>query len=284
MADLDLPGDAEPSTPGEPKPIQTRSAHTRNRKTYDDKAEGTERRSDWSRFEIGSVLRTLKLAEDKATLQRELRKLHLRWWHAPKNSMTKVLEAAGLPKRVLEMVPDIVDTCRECRKWTRPQQITQASLRMSTKFNEHVEMDLMFYKQYTICHFIDRASRWHLAVGVPGKTDKDLWEALATTWLTHHGPMTELITDGESGVVESTTFQNELKARGIKLQVRAPQQHARYIERRGALLRHGMHVIESQLKREGVAVSFATLLSEAVFAGKLSYLCWRCYSLPGRIR
>ena len=138
---------------------------------------------------------------------------------------------------------------------------------MSTKFNEHVEMDLMFYKQYTICHFIDRASRWHLAVGVPGKTDKDRWEAMATTWLTHHGPMTELIVDGETGVTESHMFQGEMKARGIKLTVRAPQQHARYIERRGALLRHSMHVIEDQLKREGVAVTFATLLSEAVFAG-----------------
>ena len=73
--------------------------------------------------------------------------------------------------------------------------------------------------------------------------------------------------DGESGVTESQFFLGELKARGIKLTIRAPQQHARYIERRGALLRHSMHVIKAQLKREGVSVSLATLLSEAVFAG-----------------
>jgi hypothetical protein len=57
--------------------------------------------------------------------------------------VTKVLEAAGLPRRVLDMVNDIVDTCKECRKWTRPQQITQAAFKMSTRFNEHVEMDLI---------------------------------------------------------------------------------------------------------------------------------------------
>ena len=46
--------------------------------------------------------------------------------------MTKVLSAAGLPNDVLELIPDIVDTCRECRKWQRPQNDTVASVKMST--------------------------------------------------------------------------------------------------------------------------------------------------------
>jgi hypothetical protein len=96
--------------------------------------------------------------------------------------------------------------------------------------------------------------------------------------------MTELIVDGETGATESHMFQGELKARGIKLTVRAPQQHARYIERRGALLRHGMHVIENQLKQEGVAVTFATLLSEAVFAGNCLTFVGGFHPIPGCIR
>ena len=48
---------------------------------------------------------------------------------------------------------------------------------------------------------------------------------------------------------------------------RAPQQHARYIERRGALLRQTLHVIEGQMKAEGIIVTFPMLLAEAVFAG-----------------
>lgn len=137
---------------------------------------------------------------------------------------------------------------------------------MSTKFNEHVEMDLMFYKSYVICHFIDRASRWHAAVVVSDKEDVTLLEAM-TCWVSHHGPMSELIIDGEGGVTQSTWFQNELKARGIKLNVRAPSQRARYIERRGALLRHGLHVIEEQMEHEGVSVTFPILHAEAVHAG-----------------
>ena len=102
----------------------------------------------------------------------------------------------------------------------------------------------MFYRKYIVCHFIDRASRWHAAKMVDNKEDTTLLEALLTTWTQIHGPMKELIVDGEAGVVLSQTFNNELLARGIKLKPRASQQHARYIERRGALLRQALHVIE----------------------------------------
>ena len=88
----------------------------------------------------------LKTAQNRDSLQREIRKLHLRWWHASKSSMTRILSAAGLSKEVLDLVPDIVDTCKECRKWQRPGNETIATSSVSTKFNEHVEMDLMFYK------------------------------------------------------------------------------------------------------------------------------------------
>ena len=251
------PNAAAEEETGEPRTsVQTRAEHTRHRRKFAEANEGTENRSDWSRFEIGSVLRTLKLAQNRATIQRELRKLHLRWWHAPKTSMTRVLAAAGLPNDVLELVPDIVDTCRECRRWQKPKEDTIATIKMSTKFNEHVEMGLMFYKNFIVCHFIDRATRWHAATMVESKEDTTLVQALLTCWVGTHGPMTELIVDGERGVGNSHTFTNELKARGIKLHIRAPNQHARYIERRGALLRHALHVIEDQLKREGTRVSF----------------------------
>ena len=102
---------------------------------------------------------------------------------------------------------------------------------------------------------------------VPRKEDTDLIQALLTCWVQIHGPMQELIVDCEKGVVCSKAFNDELKARGIKIKPRAPQQHARYIERRGALLRQALHVIEGQHKHEGISVTFPMLLAEAVFCG-----------------
>ena len=83
--------------------------------------------------------------------------------------MIGILSAAGLPKEVIELIPDIVDTGKECRKWQRPKNDTIASINVSTKFNEHVEMHFLFYRKFTACHFIDRASRWHAAKVVDSK-------------------------------------------------------------------------------------------------------------------
>ena len=58
-----------------------------------------------------------------------------------------------------------------------------------------------------------------------------------------------------------------LARKGISVRTRAPGQHARMIERRGAITRHAMHCIEEQLASESITVSFKTLLSEAIFAG-----------------
>ena len=71
--------------------------------------------------------------------------------------------------------------------------------------------------------------------------------------------------DGEAAIY-SEEVHKELEALGIEVITRAPQQHCRYIERRGAFLRHTMHVLESQAEREGRSISFAVLLSEAIQA------------------
>ena len=98
-----------------------------------------------------------------------------------------------------------------------------------------------------IFHCVDRASRWHAAQVVTGKHDNVLWEALMAIWIGIHGPMQTLVVDGERGIAKRNYFHTELKARGIKLKERAPRQHARYIERRGALVKHAMRVMEEQI-------------------------------------
>ena len=51
------------------------------------------------------------------------------------------------------------------------------------------------------------------------------------------------------------------------LRTRAPGQHVRILERRGAILRHSMHTGKEQLKKEGITVTFTMLLAEHTFAG-----------------
>lgn len=226
---------------------------------------GSEHASDWTRFNVSRSLRALS-AGNIHVQRRELRKLHLRWWHAGKESMKRILSAAGLGKDVLEEVVRTVDTCRECRMWSRPAHETIPTLRMSTKFNEHVECDLMFYREFIIFHLICCCTRWHAAVHVNTRSEEELFSALHKCWITTHGPMQYLICDGELGIM-GPAAQSRLKRLGIEPKIRAPGQHARFIERRGAMLRQSLHCLESQLMREGISAEFDVLLAEAVFAG-----------------
>ena len=163
--------------------------------------------------------------------------------------MERVLTAARVPAEVIGMVPGIIDTCRECRAWKKPSPDITPALELAVKQNEYVEGDLMFYKRHIILHLIDRADRFHVSREVQSKEAQELCQAIDTMWIAYFGSMQHLIFDGE-GSLGSDIAKDYFDHRGIKLRVRAPEQHARLIERRGQILRHSLHCIEDQLERE----------------------------------
>ncbi|CAE7353799.1 RE1 [Symbiodinium sp. CCMP2592] len=248
-----------------PAEDSTQPRRRREQRTTKEQGSGQETPSDWSRYDVSRSLRVLRVGSDNA-VRLELRKLHLRLWHASRQSMTQILRAAGVSNRVIEMIPDIINTCRECRKWARPGPNTQHALTASLRFNQHVEVDLLFYRTHIVLHLICRATRWHGGCVVQSKQGEELFEALQTAWIGIHGPMETLVSDGESGLWREE-IAGRLKRQGVNLKPRAPQQHARFIERRGAVLRVTMHVMQEQLDREGLVYTFPSLLAEAIFAG-----------------
>ena len=91
--------------------------------------------------------------------------------------------------------------------------------------------------------------------------------AMERIWFGIFGPPEELIVDGEGGIALSESTRTRLGRHGVTLHVRAKDQHARYAERRGALLRDALHRIHSQLQEEGLTLPFESVLSEATFCG-----------------
>ena len=180
--------------------------------------------------------------------------------------MERTLRAAGLPNRILEEIPKVVKTCRECRMWQTPAPASQTTATLPEKFNEHVEADILFYRTYMICHCICRASRWHAGRECHSKTERELLDCLHGVWIGTHGPMVQLYIDGESGL-NTDSAKASIGRDGTILKTRAPGQHARFIERRGAILRVCLHVTEEQAKREGLTISFEQLLATCIFAG-----------------
>ena len=60
--------------------------------------------SDWTSFDVSKSLRMLRTGSP-SDITRTLRKLHLRWWHATRTQMEKMLHAAGVPQGVLDKIP-----------------------------------------------------------------------------------------------------------------------------------------------------------------------------------
>ena len=115
--------------------------------------------------------------------------------------------------------------------------------------NKEIEADILFYENFSIWHMVDRADRWHAGKRIVSKTSAILQEAIDVTWLQVFGPFKKLIIDGEKGI-DSTSTRDFLARHGIDLQIKAKDQHARMIERRGAILRHCMHTMKAQLQKE----------------------------------
>ena len=100
--------DRQPRLPRAPQEPRIRTA---------DAAAGDPPIVDWTAFDVTGCLRALRTGSE-AELRRVLRRLHLRWWHARASSMHKILKAAGVLTSALNLIHEIVDSCRQCREWT----------------------------------------------------------------------------------------------------------------------------------------------------------------------
>ena len=209
----------------------------RVRRTYREGEVQTPDPSDWTSFDISASLRGLRLS-DEAGQRRILPKLHLRWWHASSNRMIQSLKIAGIPQNVLDIVPEVVDTCRVCRLWQRPSSDNVAVNRVVTGFNLEVEGDLIFIIHgsiHTVLHLVDRGTRWSFTCVLPNRTTEAILNGL-DQWVSIFGPMQVLISDGETGLDDPAATQYfELK--GITKRTSAPGQHVRICDRRTQVLR-----------------------------------------------
>jgi hypothetical protein len=191
--------------------------------------------------------------------------------------MEKFLKRVGVPEEVIKLIPEVCKTCKVCRQWEKPGPANVCTTDIPDTFNQQVECDIIFMcknpqvderADTPIFHMIDRCTRWHAARVVPSKGDVDLMRAFDEMWVSVHGAPKELIVDGESGIARSQLFNTMCNRKGTKLIVRGVGQHARYAERRGALLKDTVHKIQSQVVQEGIPdLQFSSILAEAVFCG-----------------
>ena len=189
--------------------------------------------------------------------------------HHSMPSMKKLLERVGVSHKVLDVLPEVVQTCQVCREWQKSGPDNVCSIDLVDTINQRVECDLVFIDSHVIFHMLDRCVRWHATKVITNEEADTLIEALDDIWFSIHGPPKELIMDNEHGLMGSKKAQGYLARRGVKPHGRGKDHHARFIERRGALFRDVVHNIQSQIKEEGLTgkMTFKQIVSEATFCG-----------------
>ena len=103
-----------------------------------------ERDESWSAMDWKKVLKELD-DPNVEVVKRRLRRIHLRWYHATAPPMIRLLEMIGAPDSTLKMIADIVATCRVCRTWIRRAPDVKHAVRLSIRFNQCVQVDLLLY-------------------------------------------------------------------------------------------------------------------------------------------
>ena len=108
----------------------------------------------------------------------------------------------------MQLIPSIVDTCRICRTWARNAPATRTTTRLSTRFNQCVQCDLLFYsdeleqrlQSFVILHMVDECIRWDEALIVNSKDTPDLITGMTSLWIGRFGAPAMMIWDGESAL------------------------------------------------------------------------------------
>ena len=87
---------------------------------------------------------------DEAVVKRTLRRLHVRFWHAPAARLTEILRLAGAPRSALSKTKDTVETCRICRTSQRPSPKSMTTTRLARDFNNIVQWGMLFLRRYDL--------------------------------------------------------------------------------------------------------------------------------------
>ena len=219
---------------------------------------------DWSSVDLGTALRELK-SDNKSLATRALRKLHLRWYHAPATRMKIILAKVGVPAEILKLTQDVCDTCRICRAWKRPSSKSATQVTQAEAFNDRVQMDLLYVGEAVIVHLCDEATRFSVADIVKNREPAEILSCIKRSWVKYFGVPKLFVSDSEGalGSEEAAIWAERLDT-SFKLLPR--NSHATTVERHHETLRQLIHKISEQCRSEGLTISLEDIVSEATVA------------------
>ena len=233
-------------------------------KAEEEKAIAKAEQIDWSATDLGTVLRELK-SDNRSLVTRALRRLHLRWYHAPATRMQAILSKVGISGENLKLVKDVCDTCRICRAWKKPSDKSATQIKQAEGFNDRVQIDLLYVGEYIIAHMCDECTRFSVADILKSREADDILSCIKRSWIKYFGVPKLLVSDSEGALSsEEAAIWAERLNTSFKLLPR--NSHATTVERHHETLRQLIHKIAAQCRTEGLTISMQDVVSEATTA------------------
>ena len=97
-----------------------------------------------------------------------------------------------MSERVLKLIEPVVKGCRVCRMWARPGQKAAAATRLTTRFNDVLQGDLLFIFDLAVLHLVDEATRWSSVGTLANRTEEELCAMFHNIWINIWGLRTRL--------------------------------------------------------------------------------------------
>ena len=220
--------------------------------------------AEWTQWDLGKAIQGLRSAAP-GMVQRTLRRMHVRLWHCPAQRMRDILSAAGLPQEIIDHVQAVVDTCTVCRMWSRRGNQPVVALSFTTKFNEGVQLDLLFVDDGIALHIIDLCIKYAQACFITSKEPEAVLPAIVHLWFRVYMPPMFICSDQE-GALFSDQGSTWADRWGVALRPKPKGTHAYVIERRNEILRQQYHKVRSQAEAEGLRVTKTEMLDESILA------------------
>ena len=122
--------------------------------------------------------------------------------------------ARGLPGGILKAIDSACEECTVCLKFARQPGIPVAGHRLTSAFNEHIEMDLLFHGEYAFLHIIDIHTHYNALKLIGSKKTEVVLEAFRNSWMLPFGIPKNVAMDA-GGEFCSEAYSGEFAKYGI---------------------------------------------------------------------
>jgi hypothetical protein len=154
--------------------------------------------------------------------------------------------------------------------WKRPTNKPIASLRLSSQFNQVIQLDLLFIEQMIVLHVIDECIRWSAGMAIASKKPADILSGLIFVWFRIFGPPGLVIADKE-GALLSEEASICFERWGTTYRPKPVGSHATMVERHHEIVRQTFHKVNRKLYQK-VLFLMTLIYLQKPFMQRMLYL------------